>query len=102
MQSYAYMLKPARATFPGDATPEERAIVGVHYERLKQLFAEGTMIHVGRCEDATFGLAIFNAESDEAADALMQSDPAIVHGIMTATLYPYRVIFHGGPHIPSV
>ena len=95
MGHYAYVLQPVRPTFPSDATPEERAIVGEHWERLQRLFADGTMIHVGRCEDGTFGLTIFNAPSDDAARAIMESDPVIVKGIMTATLHPYRVLLHG-------
>jgi uncharacterized protein len=95
MGHYAYVLEPVRSTFPGDATPEELAIVGEHFERLKRLFAAGTMFHVGRCEDGAFGLAIFNAASDAAAREIMESDPAVVKGVMTATLHPYRVVLHG-------
>jgi len=95
VRQYVYVLKPVRSTFPGDATPEEIAIVGEHFERLKRLFADGTMIHVGRCEDATFGLSIFNAASDDAAAKIMQSDPVVMKGVMTATLYPYRIVLHG-------
>jgi uncharacterized protein YciI len=94
MGNYAYVLQPVRSTSPGDATPEELAIVGEHWERLQRLFADGTMIHVGRCEDGAFGLTIFNAPSDDAARAIMESDPVIVKGIMTATLHPYRVLLH--------
>ncbi|MHB8647013.1 MAG: YciI family protein [Thermomicrobiales bacterium] len=95
MLQYAYILKLVRPTFIHDATPEEQAIVGVHFEHLQRLFAAGTVIHVGRATDGAFGLTIFNAPDDDAATALMQSDPAVVHGIMTATLYPYRVVLHG-------
>lgn len=95
MRQYVYVLKAVRATFPGDATPEERAIVGEHFAHLQRLFTEGTMVHVGRCEDAAFGLAIFNAESDDAAREIMQRDPVVVQGVMTAKLHPYRIVLHG-------
>ena len=95
MGHYAYVLQPVRPTFPGDATPGELAIVSEHWERLQQLFADGTMIHIGRCEDGTFGLTIFKASSDDAAREIMESDPVIMKGIMTATLHPYRVLLHG-------
>ena len=95
MQQYAYMLRLVRPTFISDATAEERAIVSEHFEHLKRLFAEGIMIHVGRATDGSFGLAIFNAPDDDAATTLMQRDPVVVKGVMTATLYPYRVVLHG-------
>ncbi len=99
MGQYVYVLTPVRATFPGDVTDEERAIIGEHFARLERLHADGTMIHVGRCEDATFGLAIFNAASDDAAAELMRDNPVIVRGVMTATLHPYRVVLHGNASV---
>ncbi len=98
MWTYCYVLRRVRPTFPQDATPAELAIVGEHWERLQRLHAEGTLIHAGRCEEHTgqpeeggFALAIFMAESDRAADALMRADPCVREGIMTAALHPYRV-----------
>ena len=52
------------------------------------------MILAGRTDepmDRRFGLVIFEAEGEEAAQAFMQSDPAVTGGVMTATLHPYSI-----------
>jgi uncharacterized protein YciI len=75
-------------------TDEERRIVSEHFAYLEKLLAAGTLILVGRTtnsDDRTFGIAIFQAESDDAARAIMNSDPAVRHGVMRAELFPYRV-----------
>jgi uncharacterized protein YciI len=41
--------------------------------------------------DQTFGLVIFEADSEEAAQAFMQADPAVTAGVMTASLHPYSI-----------
>ncbi|NLL89375.1 MAG: hypothetical protein GX228_10760 [Firmicutes bacterium] len=38
-----------------------------------------------------FGVVIFEADSEEEARFLMETDPAVEEGIMTAELFPYRV-----------
>jgi len=44
----------------------------------------------------TTGLVVFEAESVDAAQRIMVSDPAVADGVMTANLYPYRVAVTGG------
>ncbi|NLK43032.1 MAG: hypothetical protein GX300_01395 [Tissierellia bacterium] len=39
----------------------------------------------------SFGLVIFDAQSEEEAIEFMKEDPTVAEGIMTAKLYPYRV-----------
>jgi uncharacterized protein YciI len=34
---------------------------------------------------------VFEAEDEQAAQAFMQSDPAILAGVMSATLHPYSI-----------
>jgi uncharacterized protein YciI len=41
--------------------------------------------------DQTFGLVIFEAASEEAAQAFMRADPAVAAGVMTASLHPYSI-----------
>jgi uncharacterized protein YciI len=52
------------------------------------------MILMGRTQnndESTFGIAIFEAEDESAARRLMENDPAVVGGVMQATLYPYKI-----------
>jgi uncharacterized protein YciI len=41
--------------------------------------------------DRTFGLVVFEADSEAATQAFVQADPAVKAGVMTATLQPYVV-----------
>lgn len=42
-------------------------------------------------DEKTFGIVIFEADSEEEAKLIMESDPAVAEGIMNAELFPYRV-----------
>lgn len=75
-------------------TPEEAEVVSRHFAHLEALTEKGVMILVGRTQnrdESTFGIAIFEAEDDLAARAIMESDPAVRAGVMRAELYPYQV-----------
>lgn len=75
-------------------TPEEAETVSRHFAYLSDLTEKGVMILVGRTQDkdeSTFGIAIFEAEDESAARKIMEGDPAVAGGVMSATLYPYKV-----------
>jgi uncharacterized protein YciI len=95
MQQWIYMLKPVRREMVTEgATSEEAEIVGRHFAYLKGLTKEGVMILMGRTQnndESTFGIAIFEAEDEAGARAIMENDPAVKNGVMTANLYPYKV-----------
>jgi uncharacterized protein YciI len=94
-QQYVYVLKVAPRFQGKEAwTETEDAIVGQHFERLAQAVSAGQVILAGRTNeplDTTFGLVIFEADSETAAREFMQSDPTVIAGLMTATLHPYSV-----------
>ena len=99
MQEFLYILKLVRKdmlrTGPTDA---EQAVVAEHFAYLQGLDAKGVIILVGRTQttdEHTMGLAIFRAESEEAALQIMNSDPAVRKSVMTATLYPFKVVLQG-------
>jgi len=95
MNQYLYFLKPARLGMVTEGpTPEEAEVVSRHFAHLEALTEKGVMILVGRTQnkdESTFGIAIFEAEDDSAARAIMESDPAVRAGVMRAELYPYQV-----------
>ncbi len=75
-------------------TDKENAAVGQHFERLAKATAQGQVILAGKTTeplDVTFGIVIFEAENEAAARRFMETDPAVVAGLMTATLHPYAV-----------
>jgi uncharacterized protein YciI len=95
MCQWIYVLKPIRLEMLTEgSTPEEDEIVSRHFAYLSDLTGKGVMILMGRTQnndESTFGIAIFEAEDEAAARAIMENDPAVKNGVMTATLYPYKV-----------
>ena len=94
-QQYVYVLQVA-PPFQMEAswTDTENAVVAQHFERLVRATQSGQVILAGRTEeplDRTFGLVIFEADSEAAAREFMQSDPAVIAGLMTATLHRYAI-----------
>jgi uncharacterized protein YciI len=95
MSEWLYYLKPARLGMVTEgATPEEEEIVGRHFAYLQDLTEQRVMIMLGRTQnndETTFGIAIFEAEDEAAARKIMENDPAVKNGVMTATLFPYKI-----------
>lgn len=92
---YVYILKVApRFQVEAAWTGTEHAVVARHFAWLTDAVKSGQVILVGRTTeslDKTFGIVIFEAESAVAAGEFMHSDPAVVAGLMTATVHPYSV-----------
>ena len=77
-------------------TSEVNAIVGKHFNHLKDLTNKGTVIMAGRSDydvsnENVFGIVVFEAENQEEATKLMNSDPAVIGKVMTAELHPFSV-----------
>ena len=75
-------------------TPEETETVSRHFAYLTDLTEKGVMILAGRTQnsdESTFGIAIFEAEDESAARTIMENNPAVTGGVMSATLYPFKV-----------
>jgi uncharacterized protein YciI len=99
MKEFLYKLQLVRGdmlrTGPSDA---EQEVVAEHFAYLQNLAAKGLIILVGRTlttDENTMGLAVFRAESEDAARQIMKDDPAVQKGVMTATLYPFKVVLQG-------
>jgi len=95
MNQWIYILKVTRLKLLTEgSTPEEDKIVEQHFAYLQNLTEKGVMVLVGRTQttdESTFGIAIFEAENEEAARTIMENDPAVARGVMRATLYPYKI-----------
>lgn len=75
-------------------TKEDEAAIGRHLANFKEAIKRGQLILAGRTTepgDKTFGIAIFEAKDEAAARTFMESDPAVVAGLMTAELHPFAV-----------
>lgn len=75
-------------------TKDDEAALNRHFDRFKKATETGQLILAGRTQepgDKTFGIAIFEAADESAARKFMESDPAVVAGLMTAELHPFGV-----------
>jgi len=95
MSEYLYRLRPKRIEMiTVGPTEEESSILAQHFAYLEKLVAEN-VVHIAgptlNRDARTFGIVIFTAPSEEWAGEIMQGDPAVQQGIMTAELFPFRV-----------
>jgi uncharacterized protein YciI len=95
MPEYVYLIHPYRHGFFEAPTPEESAILDEHFTYLKQAAEAGAVVLAGPCTDDTFGIVVFRAESDAAAQAFMYHDPSVEKNIMAAELHPMRISIQG-------
>ena len=75
-------------------TQEDKMALDRHFARFQHAIERGELILAGRTRepgDKTFGIAIFEASGETAAREFMESDPAVVAGLMTAELHPFAV-----------
>jgi len=86
-ESYVIILRPA----PEYGTPGTEEIVERHFEHLKNLNESGKVMMAGRFSDVLIGLVMLEVESQEEAEEIMRSDPAVKAKIFHAELYPWRV-----------
>ena len=95
MPEYLYIIHPYRHGFFEDPTEAENAVMEEHFQYLKQAARGGIVLLAGPCTDDTFGLVIFHAESEEAANAFMFNDPSVKNNVMAAELHPLRISIQG-------
>lgn len=95
MPEYLYMIHPYRHGFFEAPTPEEEAILDEHFAYLKRAAETGIVLLAGPCTDDTFGLVVFRAENEEAANAFMFDDPSVKKNVMVAELHPMHISIRG-------
>ena len=89
---WIYFIHPPRENFAATMTDEEQAVWGVHFQRLKRLLDEGTMIAVGpTLGTVNTGIAIFEAPDEDAARTIMEQDPVIAGGFARGELRAFRL-----------
>lgn len=96
MDHYLTVYRPPRSTFVDDATEQESAVVGEHFEYLKRLLSEGTLLLAGRTEDGSMGLAVYRAVDQATAECIVREDPVVRAGVFRAELHRYRLALFAG------
>lgn len=96
---YLYRIQPTRVEMLHQATAEEAAAVEAHFNYLKKLTGQGVVVLAGRTlntDSSAFGIIIFKASSAAEAQAVVDNDPAVQQGVMSAELFPYRIALMAG------
>jgi uncharacterized protein YciI len=108
MPQYIYRIRPTRSEMLiGGPTQSEAETIAEHFRYLQELTADGQVLLAGRTSTAdanTLGIVIFVADSDAAAQELMQRDPAVQRGVVRAELWPFRIALwckQGPPAAPN-
>ena len=100
MSQFLYRLHPTRPAMltEGPTTAETRAIEA-HAAYLSDLAQAGVVLMAGRTQNTdptSFGIVVFEAESEEDARRIMEEDPGVLGGVMQVELYPFRIAISGG------
>jgi len=103
MAEWIYFLHAPREDFAATMTDDERAVWAEHFERLKQMHADGTLILAGpTLGHINTGICVFEAADEASARAVMETDPAITAGVARGELREMRVsLLRGGTYPPA-
>jgi len=93
-QQFIIRLRPAKTE--GEATEKERAFITKHFEYLQKLLAENKLLLAGLALDDYAGIVVIQTESQQEAELLMVSDPAVKARVFLAELHPFRVALMAG------
>jgi uncharacterized protein YciI len=92
MAEWIYFLHAPREDFAATMTAEERRVWGLHFERLKRLLTEGTLVMAGpTLGRINTGIAVIEAPNEASARRIMEEDPTIASGIATGELRGFRI-----------
>jgi uncharacterized protein YciI len=92
MAEWIYFLHAPREDFAATMTADEERVWETHFERLKRLLAEGTLIMAGpTLGRVNTGLAVIEAPDEATARRIMEEDPTITSGYATGELRGFKV-----------
>jgi len=106
---FLYLIRPTRPAMLTDGpTSEEEEIITRHFSYVRELAERGVVVMAGRTIGQTdeqdvanpYGIIIVQAHLEEHARAVMENDPAVKEGVMTAELTPFRLALLGNPAPP--
>jgi len=92
MAEWIYFIHPSRDDFAATMTEPEKRVWAEHFERLKELLAEGTLIIAGpTLGRINTGIAVIEAPDEQTARRIMEEDPAISTGFAAGELRGFKV-----------
>ena len=97
LSQWMYVVRPTRPEMLTERpTADEQATIGRHAAYCDSLGKAGVALMVGRTQTNTpdtIGISVFLARDEQEARGIMENDPAVKEGVMSAQLFPYRVAF---------
>jgi uncharacterized protein YciI len=95
MKPFALKLFAPRPTFHLDITEKEMETMQIHGKYWRDLLEKGVAVAFGPVLDpqASWGIALFYAEDEQAAEQIRANDPAVKAG-MRADVYPMMSLVH--------
>ena len=92
-QHFFFKLIPPRASFPGDITPEESALMAQHGAYCQQQFDAGNLLVYGpvMAPGGSFGMGILEVADEAEARHFGENDPSVIGGLNRFEIYPMRV-----------
>jgi uncharacterized protein YciI len=89
---WIYFLHPPRDDFAATMTDPEKDVWAKHFAHLQELLADGALVLAGpTLGHVNTGVTVFEADDEEAARAIMASDPVISSGFARGELREFRV-----------
>ena len=96
---YVITYSPGVAWVPGKPILEQP--LTEHTSYLQQLFDEQRLLFAGPFLDNAGGMAVIGVQSEAEAQAIVNSDPAVVSQIFQANLHPWLAFFDSGKSLKS-
>jgi len=97
---FIYTIRPVRPeAFANGFTEEEKQKISDHFDYLKRLTEEGTVLLAGKTPNIPsrgFGIVIFTAESETSARQVVENDPAVRNKVFAAEHFPFSVALSKG------
>ncbi|HZD30189.1 MAG TPA: YciI family protein [Candidatus Angelobacter sp.] len=90
---FYFKLTPPRATFPGDITPEERALMAEHAVYFQQQFNDGKVLLYGpvMALQGAFGTGVLEVADEAEARTIGENDPSVRGGLNRFEFSPMMV-----------
>ena len=82
---------PLRPDFFQSMAPDEAVAMTGHLKVLESLQDVGRLEFAGRASDASHGVAIIAAESEDALKDELEGNPAVKAGLLAPRIRPYRM-----------